>query len=244
MKKLLKQMALECGFAAVGVTTAEPVDELLHLKLAIDGGLIADMAYLAREPKKRCDPRSLFPEAKSVIVLAMRYPSPEISKGINVASFARGRDYHEVAREKMRELWGGIGKIFPGARCKLCVDTSPILEKALAERAGVGWIGKHSILVSKELGSFFAICEILTDLEIEPDAPEKNKCGNCTKCIDACPTCAICAPFRVDSRRCRSYLTASAKTLPPLELAALIPDGAFGCDLCQLACPYNKIPGS
>lgn len=229
MKNLLNNTAIKLGFVKIGVTTAEPVDVVKYLKLAADEGRISEMKWLARDVEKRCDPSSLLTGAKSVVCFAYPY------------RFARGRDYHEVVMQKLKTIESEIKKINLSARTKLCVDTSPILEKALAERAGLGWIGKHTVLVNEKFGSFLVLGEIITDLEIEPDTPSKNLCGECRKCIDACPTGAIASPRKLDSRSCISYWTTMAKSPPPSEIAKFIHEETFGCDLCQNACPCNHV---
>jgi epoxyqueuosine reductase len=248
MKDLIKSKAMESGFSAVGVTSADPVGESAHLEGAIGGGRVAEMGWLARNPKARCDPRSLLPGARSVICCALAYgdgglPSPEsrVPSSGTMARFARGADYHVVVREKLEQLWKVIQVKAPDARCKICVDTSPILEKALAARAGLGWIGKHTVLLNRELGSWFVLGEIMTDIEIEPDPPASNMCGECRKCIDACPTKAITSPQELDARKCISYLTIEAPRLAPPSPGSRVPSsGSYGCDLCQEACPYNR----
>lgn len=243
MKDKIKKLALSFGFASAGITSAEKIPAEKYLYESTQSGRNAEMKWLARDIEKRCDPRSIFPEAKSVICLALAYDERGIDGPENFdvkkARYARGKDYHDVAKEKMAALWNEILNLLPDAKAKFCVDTSAILEKALAERAGLGWIGKHSILLNEELGSSFVLCEIFTDIELSPDAPAENRCGECDRCINACPTCALISPFCVDSRLCISYWTTFSKSPPPENVAKLIPDETFGCDLCQSACPYN-----
>ncbi|MFA5811910.1 MAG: tRNA epoxyqueuosine(34) reductase QueG [bacterium] len=269
MKSEIITTAKALGFALVGITTAKPVSEVGRLRGAIDGGRIGAMAWLGRNPEARCDPQSLLPGAKSVICCALAYgergiemnhspllckegegevdqdlphPDPPLTKGRgnhSLARFARGADYHTVVREKLEQLWQVIKERAPEARAKLCVDSSPIMEKALAARAGLGWIGRHTILVSRDIGSWFVLGEIVTDLELPPDQPVQDLCGDCRACINACPTKALVAPHSLDARRCISYLTIEGKGPVSDELARFIPEGAYGCDLCQEACPYN-----
>lgn len=247
MKSFILKCAAELGFCAAGVTTADAVCGIEHLNDAIEGGRIASMKWLARNPKARCDPKSLFADARSVICLAFPYgekgfgPSNSDLQDSKRARFARGEDYHGFVLEGMEELWRRVKKRAPDARAKFCVDMSPILEKALAERAGLGWIGKHTILVNENLGSWFVLCEIMTDLGIEPDLPCSDMCGGCRACIDACPTGAIAAPRALDSRRCISYLTIEHKGDLPGEFCGLIAKGQYGCDICQEVCPYNRV---
>jgi len=247
MKDFIKSRAAKLGFSRTGMTTADPVDAERYLRGAIEGERIAEMKWLARDPSARCDPRALLSGARSVICCALAYgdegfPSREsrISSHEKRARFARGADYHVVVRQKLEELWKAICERAPYARCRICVDTSPILEKALAARAGIGWIGKHTVLIDRDLGSWFVLGEIVTDIEIEPDSPIENMCGDCMKCIDACPTKAIDSPQELDARKCISYLTIEAPRICSAshELRVTSHD-SYGCDLCQEVCPYN-----
>ena len=246
MKDVIKNAAATLGFSAVGITTAEPVASLDSLRSAIAEGRIASMHWLARDPKARCDPTSLLPGARSVICLAFPYGKNGIqSLGAHPnddtgrARFARGADYHVVVRRKLARLWEAILWREPKAKARFCVDTSPILEKALAARAGLGWIGKHTVLINKQLGSWFVLGEIITDLELEADEDHKDLCGDCRACLDACPTKALIAPGVLDSRRCISYLTIEHQGSLPDEMRPFVAGGTYGCDICQEACPYN-----
>lgn len=266
IKDVIKQEASCLGFAVVGITTASPVDHLAYLEEAISAGRIGQMSWLARTPAARCDPRSLLLGAKSVICCAMAYGDDGIGKassGIGqggpappqdyslhlskkddgrIARFARGPDYHKIIRERLEVLLNVIHERRPDARAKICVDTRPVLEKAIAARAGIGWIGKNTVLLN-ERGSWFVLGEIIIDFEIEPDAPAKDNCGSCTACIDACPNGALISPYRLDARRCISYLTIEAPRrcsgAPGLGSRVSDPGLPYGCDLCQEACPYN-----
>lgn len=253
MKKFIRQTALELGFAAVGITTAEPVNEHNHLNKAIASGRVAGMNYLWRNPTARCNPKTLLKGARSVICLAYRYggegflgdcsvvKTPRNDGSKHRARYARGADYHEFILSKLSSLWSKIKLREPSVKSKFCVDTSPIMEKALAERAGIGWIGKHTIVVNKNFGSWFMLGEIIIDIKLEPDAPAQNHCSKCTACIAACPTGAISAPRTLDARRCISYLTTELKSEIPKDMSRFVPEGAFGCDICQEACPYNRV---
>lgn len=251
LKEFIKSRALDLGFSAAGVTTAEPVDCAGFLGEASRSGRIASMRWLARDAAGRCDPGSLLAGARSVICCALGYgeggitkfsgstpprPSPYKGEGVT-ARFARGEEYHEVVRAKLEELWGFVAGLRPAAKAKICVDTSPILEKALAERAGLGWIGKNTLLVNERLGSFFVLGEIITDLAVEPDVPREGSCGECRLCMDACPTSALIAPRVMDSRLCLSYLTIEA----PRGAGSRGASTGHGCDICQEACPYNFV---
>lgn len=244
MRGLIDRIAAEVGFSAVGVTTADPVEGLDRLREAIESDRLGSMRWLARNPELRCDPKSLLPGAKSVICCALSYGDGGIGNtnetgDFHCARFARGEDYHKVVVDKLEKIWGAIRCEAPNARAKICVDTSPILEKALAERAGLGWIGKHTILLNENLGSWFMLGEIITDLELKADEPSNNSCGECHACIDACPTGALCVPMKLDARRCISYLTLEHKGDIPGDICAYINTDTHGCDICQEACPYG-----
>ena len=206
------------------------------------------MAWLARNAAKRVDPQQVLPGARSVIVLAASYSSDE--KNLSpcgegtpgaIARYARHDDYHDVLAGPLKELTQFIDELGgAGTRSLWYVDTGPILERDLAQRAGLGFIGKHTNLIGRTLGNWFFLAEILTTLELEPDAPEKNRCGTCARCITACPTEAIIAPFQLDARRCISYLTIELKGSIPIELRPAIGNRIYGCDDCLAACPWNK----
>jgi len=245
MKSLISKTAVKLGFCAAGITSADPVDEVAHLEDAIDNGRTASMKWLARNPGMRCDPKSLFPDAKSVICLAVSYGEKGIAPlshdaDMRRARYARGADYHDAVLEKLRKLWEAVNHKAPGARARFCVDTSPVMEKALAARAGLGWIGRHTVLVNERFGSWLSLGEIITDLDIEADAPARDLCGDCRACLDACPGGALLSSRVLDSRRCISFWTTMSKEAPPEEIRRRIPEGAYGCDLCQEACPYNR----
>lgn len=235
LKDFIKQEAFKLGFATSGITTADPLDELDHLNEAICSGRIADMKYLARNPECRCNPASLLIGAKSVICCALSYGENGIGGGAvgskNRARFARGADYHGVVGDKLETLWNSVATKFPEARCKICVDTNPIVEKALSERAGVGFIGKHTILINKDIGSWFVLGLIVTDIDLIPDAPAQPLCGECSACIDACPSKALCDQYTLDAGKCISYLTIEGQKKSSTD--------QYGCDICQEACPFN-----
>lgn len=249
MKSDIQKVALELGFCAIGITTAEPIDEVLHLNKAVKNGHIASMHWLARNIENRCDPRSLLTGARSVICCALAYGENGIEGGFEqplplgdksaTAKFARGADYHESMRIRLERLLSKIRERVPKVRAKICVDTSPILEKALAERSGLGWIGKHTLLLNENNGSQFVLGEIITDIEFDPDIAPENHCGACRLCIDACPTGALIAPRILDARRCISYLTIEHKGSLPNSLKCPTTSDSYGCDICQDACPHN-----
>lgn len=243
----IKAKALEIGFDKVGVVPAAPLSaEGSRLTDWLDRGYHADMAWLEREPAKRADPSLLFPEARSVIAVAMNYftshehdDSPERGK---ISRYAWGDDYHDVMTEKLRELLAWIKSADPETDGKICVDTAPMMDKAWAVRAGLGWLGKHSNVITRELGSWVFLGEIVLDLELDYDTDiVEDHCGTCTACLDACPTGAIVEPYVVDSARCISYATIELRQdrLPPV-IAANQEGWLYGCDICQDVCPWNR----
>lgn len=243
----LKDKAGEIGFHKIGIVPAEPLhEEKEHLEQWLENGFQAEMTWMTREPEKRTDPKMIFSDAKSVVVLALNYFTPfehsETDTKGKISRYAWGDDYHEVVKEKLRELLTWIRAEIPEADGKICVDTAPMMDKAWAVRAGIGWLGKHSNVITKDFGSWFFIGEIILNLELEYNAEiVPNHCGNCTACLDACPTSAIVAPFIVDSKACLSYATIE------LRSSELLPDiknnlngWLYGCDICQDVCPWNR----
>ncbi len=243
----IKQKALDIGFQKVGIVRAEPLThEANHLREWLADNHHGEMLWMEREPEKRADPQILFPEAKSIIVVAHNYFTPheheENSAKGKVSRYAWGDDYHDVLKEKLRELLAFIKLIDATAEAKICVDTAPIMDKAWAVRAGLGWIGKHSNLITKEYGSWVFLGEILLNLELEYDAEiVDDHCGTCTACLDACPTQAIIAPYTVDSRKCLSYTTIELRApIIPDEITKDLNGWLYGCDICQDVCPWNR----
>lgn len=249
LKDIIRSTAFDQGFFAAGFAKAEPLSEIGHLNHWLSKNFCASISWMRRNPAARCNPTSLLPGAKSVICCALAYgeipPHPPFKKGgwgdLNKARFARGLDYHELVGKKLAAVCDAIKRRAPYARCKTCVDTSPILEKPFAVRSGIGWQGKNSVVIHPERGSYFVLGEIITDLEIEPDGPVANRCGDCGKCMDACPTRAIAEPYVVDARRCLSYLTIEHKGAVVYEFAKQLKPGQYGCDICQEVCPYNNL---
>jgi epoxyqueuosine reductase len=246
LSQKIKRKALDLGFAKVGIARADALDEDgLRLFEWLRRGYQGEMAWLEREPEKRTDPRLIFPEARSVISVAINYytPSPQ-DDGPNrgkISRYAWGDDYHDVVKEKLRELLDWIVAEVPNASGKVCVDTAPVMEKAWAERAGVGWIGKHSNVITKELGSWVFLGEILLNLELDYDEPAAGHCGSCTACIEACPTDAIVEPYVVDSNRCISYATIELRSDElPENIESNLNGWIYGCDICQDVCPWNR----
>ena len=241
----LRQRARDEGFDGIGVARASRLDrdgEALRAWLAEDRH--AAMAWLAREPDKRADPRRLLPGCQSVVVLTMNYfpgdQAAAVPRGRSrVALYARGRDYHKVIGKKLKRLATWFEER-SGATVRAFVDTGPVLERAWAERAGLGWIGKNSCLLTRGSGSWLLLAEMLTTVELEPDpGPHADFCGTCTACIEACPTEAIVGPATVDSNRCIAYWTIEHRGAIPDRMRTGIDDWIFGCDLCQDVCPWN-----
>jgi epoxyqueuosine reductase len=243
----IKSKAAELGLSAVGIARAEAIPTArANLTEWLSRGFHGKMAWMEREPEKRSDPRLLMPGAKSVVVAVLNYYTPhehscDQSHG-KISRYAWGDDYHDVLKEKLKELLGWIQSERPEVGGKVCVDTAPIMDKAWAARAGLGFIGKHSNLITKEFGSWVFIGEIVLDLELDYDTLEETShCGTCTACLDACPTGAIVEPYVIDSNRCISHATIELRdeTLPE-AIAGNLDGWLYGCDVCQDVCPWNR----
>ncbi|MGE5148162.1 MAG: tRNA epoxyqueuosine(34) reductase QueG [Candidatus Eiseniibacteriota bacterium] len=247
IKAAIAAKARALGFDDVGFAPASlPRSCGEHLASFLRDGGHGDMDWLADRAAERADPRTLWPEARTAIVLALNYgPHEDPMKLVAmpergaVSVYARGRDYHDVVKKKLKELGGWLHRSY-GAEVKVFVDTAPVMEKPLAQRAGLGWQGKHSNLVSRDYGSWLFLGEIFTALALPPDAPESDHCGECRRCLDVCPTAAFPGPYRLDARRCISYLTIEHKGTIAREFRALIGNRIYGCDDCLAACPWNK----
>jgi epoxyqueuosine reductase len=242
LNSLIKKTAREIGFTACGISRAEPlVEEKEYLNDWISQGYYAGMNYLSRLPEKRLDPRSLLEEAKTLITLAYYYlPDPALipEPPYRIARFALGKDYHEILKEKMQDMVNTLQTITGPFTYSLFTDSAPLLEKAWAVKSGTGWIGKNTLFQVPGKGSWFLLAEILTDLEIETDPPYSGQhCGNCNRCLQACPTGALVAPYVLDARKCLSYLNNEHKEdfSDPVDLHGRL----FGCDICQEVCPFN-----
>ena len=247
MKSALRQRAQELGFDDCRVTSANAPESAARFRQWLADGRHGEMAWLERTAQKRTDPQLVLPGARSILTLAASYHDPGWPSATNycppslVARYARFADYHDVLGERLKLLAGFVCQLGgAGTRSLGYVDTGPLLERDLAQRAGLGFIGKHTNLVSRRLGNWFFLGEIITTLDLEPDAPERNRCGSCTRCTQACPTAAITAPFQLDARRCLSYLTIELKGSIPLELRPAIGGRILGCDDCLQACPWNR----
>jgi epoxyqueuosine reductase len=235
------------GFEAAGITPAAPVPDYDFFRWWLDRGYGATMTYLNRQAERRGDPEKVLPGAKSVICLGMNYFTG--APGDRIARYAHGEDYHRVIGDKLKALEDFIvSEVDPAAKTKSYVDTGPVLERSYAARAGLGWIGKNTMLLNDGLGSYFFLGEILTTLEFAPEdygRPALDQCGTCTKCLDACPTGAFPEAGVLDANRCVSYLTIEYKKEFTPEQAAMVGSHVYGCDVCQEVCPYNeRIPTS
>jgi epoxyqueuosine reductase len=243
----IKQFALnEAGFDLVGFSVSElPAFYEQGLNRWIEKGHAGTMAYMARDPKRRSHSDQVLPSVRSVISLALNYyhpedPKPENTRTGKVAKYAYGKDYHSIIEEKLKKLKSYIQEIGgEGTEVKDYVDTGPVLEKAYAKEAGLGFFGKNTNIITREYGSWVLLASILTNLELEPDKPHAGSCGSCRICIDACPTDALLGNYEMDARRCISYLTIETKAPVPQELSSKFGDWVFGCDICQDVCPYN-----
>jgi epoxyqueuosine reductase len=245
----IKRWGRELGFADIGVSDINLADaEKLH-QIWINKGYHGDMDYMAKHGTKRTRPADLVPKTVRVITARLDYLPPKAKNSWNViednnaafiSRYALGRDYHKVMRQKLQKLCDKIAAEVPDFEYRVFTDSAPVLEVALAEKSGLGWRGKHTLLINKDHGSWFFLGEIYTNLPLPIDEKATNHCGTCSACIDVCPTRAITAPYEVDARRCISYLTIELKTAIPLAFRPLIGNRVYGCDDCQLVCPWNK----
>ncbi|OGO18542.1 MAG: tRNA epoxyqueuosine(34) reductase QueG [Chloroflexi bacterium RBG_16_48_8] len=242
----IKQEARRLGFDLVGVTSADPPPHIDVFQRWLDADRHGEMGYLAKESavRRRANPLEILPECKSVLVIAMNYLSNKpVAKPMipQIAAYALGEDYHDVIAWRLEELMRYITRLVGfSVPHRIYSDTGPLLERELAQRSGLGWIGKNTCLIHPQIGSYLFLGEILLDLELEIDAPfEKDLCGSCTRCVDACPTGCILPDRTLDARRCISYLTIELKAAIPPDLRSLIGDWIFGCDICQQVCPWN-----
>jgi len=238
----IKVEAGRLGFSLCGITSALPPPHHRHYAQWLAEGNAGEMLYLHRQEPKRGDLMQVLPNARSVVCVALNY-SPDNGRGeptVPIARYARFDDYHEVLWSRLGALLAYIQTLVPGANGKVYCDTGPITERDLAMRAGLGWIGKHTNLISRRLGNWFFLGEILLDISLPLDTPETTHCGTCTRCLPACPTGAITAPYQLDARRCISYLTIELRGSIPEDLRPLIGTRIYGCDDCLAVCPWNK----
>ena len=241
---LIKQKANELGFTHCGISKAEFLDEEAQkLEIWLKQNMHGQMGYMENHFDKRLDPRLLVDGAKSVISLIYNYYTEKKQQdplAPKISKYAFGEDYHFVLKDKLNELLQFINEAVGEVHGRAFVDSAPILERAWAKRSGLGWIGKNTNLINKDSGSFYFLSELIIDLELDDDSPVTDHCGTCTACIDACPTQAIVEPYKVDGSRCISYFTIELKENIPVEMKGKFANWAFGCDICQDVCPWNR----
>lgn len=241
--RLIKQKAKELGFLSCGMSKAEFLeDEAPRLEKWLQQNMHGEMKYMENHFDKRLDPTKLVEGSKSVVSLLYNYYPQKLQKEdtYQVSKYAYGRDYHFVIKDKLKDLMQFIQQEIGEVHGRAFVDSAPVLDKAWAKRSGLGWVGKHSNLLTKQVGSFYFIAELIIDLDLAYDTPVTDHCGSCTACIDACPTQAIVEPYVVDGSKCISYFTIELKDDLPSEMVGKFNDWAFGCDICQDVCPWNK----
>jgi epoxyqueuosine reductase len=241
----LKESARRAGFDLAGVAALAPASTTAAYRRWLERGDHAGMAWMERHQELRADPRRLLPGAMSALVVGLRY-GPREDEAVaesdlwpRVARYARGRDYHDLMRERLDRVAADAVALSPGCRTRVCVDTAPLLERELAARAGIGAVGKNTMLLHPEAGSWFLLGELLLTVELTPDTPVADLCGDCTRCLDACPTGALPAPYRLDANRCLSYWTIEHRGEVAAEIRPHLGEWTFGCDVCQEVCPWN-----
>jgi len=249
--RAIRHLAADCGFDLAGVAAAGPAPDFDRFQRWGTRGLAGEMGYLTdHRAAIRSDPAQLLPGARSIICVGLVYNGPEpYSTGFGdpdrawISRYAWGDDYHDILREKLEVFRDKLLKL-NNFQSRMCIDTAPLLERSIAHRAGLGWIGKNTCLINQQAGSWFFLGELLTTLELEPDTPPPDRCGTCTRCIDACPTAAIVSSpdggFELDARRCISYFTIELRPEIPEEHRSAIGPHIFGCDICQDVCPWNR----
>jgi epoxyqueuosine reductase len=240
----IKSKAKDLGFLSCGISKADFLEEEApRLEQWLNQNHHGEMAYMANHFDKRLDPRVLVPGAKSVVSLLLNCHSKEKQTDVEapkIASYAFGDDYHKVIKDKLKQLMSFIHQEIGEVQGRVFVDSAPVMDKAWAAKSGLGWIGKNTNLISKKAGSFFFIAELILDLELEHDLPATDHCGSCTACIDACPTDALIAPYQIDGSKCISYVTIELKNEIPTDFHGKMDNWAFGCDVCQTVCPWNR----
>jgi len=241
--EMIKREAERLGFMSCGISKAEFLEEEApRLEAYLKQNMNGKMGYLENHFDKRLDPTLLVPGSKSVVSLLFNYyPAKEqIEDTYKISKYAYGRDYHFVVKDKLRELLHFINEKIGEVHGRAFVDSAPVLDKAWAAKSGLGWVGKHTLLLTKQVGSFYFVAELIIDLELEYDSPVTDHCGSCTACIDACPTQAIVADRVVDGSKCISYFTIELKDEIPSAVKGQFEDWIFGCDICQDVCPWNR----
>jgi epoxyqueuosine reductase len=245
--KFIKSEAQRLGFLSCGISKSGFLeDEAPRLERWLNQNQHGQMSYMENHFDKRLNPNLLVDDAKSVVSLLLNYyPSEtQTDDSYKISKYAYGQDYHQVIKEKLKELLFSIQNEIGEVSGRAFVDSAPVLDKAWAAKSGLGWIGKNSNLLTKSLGSFYFIAELIIDLELDYDNPTTDHCGSCTACLDACPTDAIVAPYVVDGSKCISYFTIELKENIPSEMKGKFEDWAFGCDICQDVCPWNRFSKS
>jgi epoxyqueuosine reductase len=243
----IKERAHALGFELAGIAPAADADGFAHLQDWLAQGFAGEMEYMTRHADARRHPDSILPTVRSVLMVGINYKQETGARsqgtGVSgrVSSYACGQDYHDVLRGKLKTLLGWIQEQAPGVRGRAVIDTAPLLERDFARRAGLGWFGKNTMLLHKQLGSYFFLAALLLDLDMPADAPfQADHCGTCTRCLDACPTAAFAGPYQLDARRCISYLTIELRGSIDEDLRPVMGDWLFGCDVCQEVCPWNR----
>jgi epoxyqueuosine reductase len=246
LESRLKQQALRLGFTLSGVARATDADTFPHFRDWLARGFAGEMTYLHTQGEARRHPRSILETVRSVVMLGMEYGGSHAASRValgRVAAYAAGPDYHRFVWDRINALAAWLEAEAPGCNTEAVADTAPLLERDFARRAGLGWVGKNTLLIHPERGSFFFLAAILTDLELTPDSPfAGSHCGTCTACLDACPTQAFPEPGVLDATRCISYLTIELRSPIPLELRESVGNWLYGCDVCQDVCPWNRKP--
>jgi epoxyqueuosine reductase len=240
----IKAQANSLGFLSCGISKADFLEEEApRLEQWLNQKRHGSMSYMENHFDKRLDPRLLVPGAKSVISLLLNYHTDQLQTDIEapkISTYAYGQDYHFVIKEKLKKLMRFIQTEIGAVGGRVFVDSAPVMDKAWAAKSGLGWVGKNTNLISKKVGSFFFIAELILDLELDYDLPTTDHCGSCTACIDACPTEALIEPYQIDGSKCISYLTIELKDSIPTEFKNKMDNWAFGCDVCQTVCPWNR----
>ena len=244
----IKEQTLQLGFQKVGIVRAQPlIDEAARLQEWLGRNYHGEMTWMARDPQQRTDPRRIFPAAHSVVVVALNYYTAQPHEAIlgsgKISRYAWGDDYHDIVSDKLRELLSWTKQQWPETEGKVCVDIQPMMDKAWAARAGIGWMGKHTNIIAEDFGSWLFIGELLLNIDLEYDETEvADQCGSCTLCIDACPTGAIVEPYLVNSSLCISHATIESRAPEiPAEVANNLEGWLYGCDVCQDVCPWNQM---
>jgi epoxyqueuosine reductase len=243
----IKSHGRHLGFHLIGIASADPSHYRDYFRQWLDDGQAGSMAYLKNRFAERTDPATYLPGARSVVCVAMNYhfplqdlPPENQEHHARIARYALGDDYHDLIKHRLHQLADHLRQLAPDAQTRAAVDTAPVMEKELSARAGLGWLGKNTCIINENIGSWILLGEIITTLPLPPDEPAVDRCGTCTRCIDACPTHAITEPYQLDARRCISYLTIENRTPLDSSTAPQLDHWLYGCDICQDVCPWNK----